>query len=274
VIGYAYSDSEGRDVFMSRSPTARPSVLVVDALVLRRAGVVSFLSSWAHESNIAIIPLDYLGALTQESTPVFGMIVLVIGSQRVADPEPQNWIASLLGKYVNSPLVLISDHEEAAEVVGAFKAGVRAFIPMSAAPDMAAHTLTFIMGGGSFFPPTALLQRSHYDDSRAVVTAPEGGIIDSEEGRVLTVRQQDVLGRLRQGESNKLIGRRLQLRESTVKVHIRHIIRKLGVTNRTQAALSAAQLRLSVRASKHEDDGCEIDQVTGMVDGPTKPALG
>jgi DNA-binding NarL/FixJ family response regulator len=241
---------------------------------LRRAGVVSFLSSWAHESNIAIIPLDYLDALTQTSTPFFEMIVLVIGSQRVADPEPQNWIASLLGKYVNSPLVLISNHEEAAEVVGAFKAGVRGFIPMSIAPGVAAHTLTFIMTGGSFFPPTALLRRPHLDDSRMIVAAPEGDIIDSGESRVLTVRQQDVLGRLRQGESNKLIGRKLQLCESTVKVHIRHIIRKLGVTNRTQAALSTAQLRLSVGANKHEDDGGKIDQVAGLVDAPRKPALG
>ena len=43
------------------------------------------------------------------------------------------------------------------------------------------------------------------------------------------------------GESNKLIGRQLKLRESTVKVHIRQIMRKqLGATNCTQAALSAA----------------------------------
>jgi DNA-binding NarL/FixJ family response regulator len=258
---------------MNRCPTTQPSVLVVDAFALRRAGVVSFLSCWACERNIAIIPLDYLDALTQTSTPFFEMIVLVIGSQRVADSEPQNWIASLLGKYVNSPLVLISDHEEAAEVIGAFEAGVRGFIPMTVAPGMAAHTLGFIMGGGSFFPPTALLQRSHLDDSAMVVTRSEGDIsegdiIDSEESRILTVRQQDVLGRLRQGESNKLIGRKLQLRESTVKVHIRHIIRKLGVTNRTQAALSTTQLRLSMRANKHEDDGCKIDQVTTLVDEP------
>jgi DNA-binding NarL/FixJ family response regulator len=253
---------------MNRSSTTQPSVLVVDSLALRRAGVVSFLSGWARESNIAIIPLDCLDALTQASTPFFEMIVLVIGSQRVAHPEPQNWIASLLGKYVNSPLVLISDHDEAAEVVGAFKAGVRGFIPMSIAPGMVRHTLTFIMGGGSFFPPMALLRRSHLDDSAMIVTRSEGDVIDSEESQVLTARQQDVLGHLRQGESNKLIGRELQLSESTVKVHIRHIIRKLGVTNRTQAALSTAQLRLSMRANKHEDEGCEVDQVTRLVDEP------
>ena len=61
----------------------------------------------------------------------------------------------------------------------------------------------------------------------------------------MTARQWEVLERLRQGESNKLIGRQLKLRESTVKVHIRQIMRKLGATNRTQAALCAAELSLT-----------------------------
>jgi len=72
----------------------------------------------------------------------------------------------------------------------------------------------------------------------------------------LTARQQDVLERLRRGESNKLIGRQLRLRESTVKVHIRQIMRKLGAANRTQAALCAAQLDLgSAEQEEDERDG-------------------
>lgn len=240
---------------MNRSPIARPVVLVVDALELRRAGIVSFLSCWAQESDIAIIPLNCSNALAQSSTPFFSMIVLVIGSQHVADPDPQHWIASLRSKYLDSPLVLISDHDEAAEVAGAFAAGVRGFIPMGIAPGMAARTLTFIMGGGSFFPPAALVPR--LGDSTMVVTGPGRVVIDNEGDPSLTLRQQDVLEQLSQGQSNKLIGRMLSIRESTVKVHIRQIIRKLGVKNRTQAALSSARLRLSIRAKKHEHDTLE-----------------
>jgi DNA-binding NarL/FixJ family response regulator len=55
--------------------------------------------------------------------------------------------------------------------------------------------------------------------------------------RGLTVREQEVLERLRQGASNKLIGQQLKMRESTVKVHVSQIMRKLGAANRTQAAL-------------------------------------
>jgi DNA-binding NarL/FixJ family response regulator len=89
------------------------------------------------------------------------------------------------------------------------------------------------------------------------------------DARGLTTRQQEVLERLRQGESNKLIGRQLKLRESTVKVHIRQIMRKLGATNRTQAALCAAQLHLSTRDKsdlpESDDDGSDLDTVKTQV---------
>ena len=87
--------------------------------------------------------------------------------------------------------------------------------------------------------------------------------------RGLTTRQQEVLERLRQGESNKLIGRQLKLRESTVKVHIRQIMRKLGATNRTQAALCAVQL--SVARDKNGENEDEADD--GGLGHAHRPAL-
>ena len=58
----------------------------------------------------------------------------------------------------------------------------------------------------------------------------------------LTARERQVLERLQQGASNKLIARQINLRESTVKVHIRQIMKKLGAVNRTQAALYGVHL--------------------------------
>ena len=56
--------------------------------------------------------------------------------------------------------------------------------------------------------------------------------------RSLTAREKDVLGYLSKGEPNKVIAHHLQLSESTVKLHIHHIIGKMGVTNRTEAAIA------------------------------------
>jgi DNA-binding NarL/FixJ family response regulator len=68
---------------------------------------------------------------------------------------------------------------------------------------------------------------------------------------MLTSRQTDVLHLLRSGQSNKYIARELNMRESTVKVHVRQIMRKLGAANRTQAALFARQMEvLAVETSR------------------------
>ena len=60
----------------------------------------------------------------------------------------------------------------------------------------------------------------------------------------LTPRERDVLGFLREGFSNQQIARRLFISESTVSVHVSHILAKLGVSNRVQAAAAAHRLDL------------------------------
>ena len=60
----------------------------------------------------------------------------------------------------------------------------------------------------------------------------------------LTEREREVLELIRQGLPNKSIGRRLGISERTVKAHVTHILQRLGVPDRTQAALWAErQLR-------------------------------
>jgi DNA-binding NarL/FixJ family response regulator len=227
-----------------------PVVLVIDPLGLRRAVVVSFLAPWADQCNFTIVEIDSYRALAQSSVSLLKMILLVIGAQGVEDPEPQDLIASLHEKFATTPLVLVSEREESEEVVAAFKAGARGFIPMSATPSIAIHACKFIVGGGSYFPPSALIQRTHLEGSLRVVTTREAAIAGDIPKSGLTARQEEVLERLREGESNKLIGRQLKLRVSTVKVHIRQIMRKLGATNRTQAALCAARMNLSMKTIK------------------------
>jgi DNA-binding NarL/FixJ family response regulator len=60
----------------------------------------------------------------------------------------------------------------------------------------------------------------------------------------LTQRERDVLGLLAQGMTNREIGERLVVSPGTVKVHVEHIIAKLGVSDRTQAAVRAVELGL------------------------------
>jgi DNA-binding CsgD family transcriptional regulator len=58
-------------------------------------------------------------------------------------------------------------------------------------------------------------------------------------GSEVTTRELEVLASLAKGESNKMIGRELNMREGTVKVHVRSLLKKMNATNRTQLALRA-----------------------------------
>lgn len=65
----------------------------------------------------------------------------------------------------------------------------------------------------------------------------------------VTTRELEVIASLAKGKSNKMIGRELNMREGTVKVHIRSLLKKLNATNRTQLALRAYRAHETAQAS-------------------------
>ena len=71
--------------------------------------------------------------------------------------------------------------------------------------------------------------------------SPSPERVHREPWRMLTRRQCDVLALISEGKSNKLIADLLNMSESTVKAHVKQIIRRLNVSNRTQAALLATR---------------------------------
>jgi DNA-binding NarL/FixJ family response regulator len=164
------------------------------------------------------------------------LAILNIGGESIASPGPSSSVAALNEQMPEVPLVVISDLAQADESVRALRIGAQGHIPTTTPPEIALKALSFILAGGSFFPPTALLQpvRGNGPIRRDVRTMR--GLL-SEDARRLTQRQTEVLELLHKGLSNKVIAQRLDLRESTVKVHMRQILRKLGVQNRTEAAL-------------------------------------
>jgi DNA-binding NarL/FixJ family response regulator len=94
-----------------------------------------------------------------------------------------------------------------------------------------------VLSGGPYIPPM-LLQRAQYaidpPTKAAPRTIPTAGAMED-----LTPRQFDVLEALAEGLSNKLIGRKLDLSEGTVKVHLAAIFRALDAKNRTDVVIKA-----------------------------------
>lgn len=212
----------------------RGIVLVVDALELRRAGITSLVDEWARAINlmtIGISPEEML-AHSQSGEDV-RFLVLSIGGSSLHEGDLQSCAKSTRELFPHAPCAIISDRREAEEAVAAARLGEQAFLSTSMEPGIARQALTFVLGGGTFFPREALLHQ--YASTGRIVNGHV--TVHRNENDTLTQRQNEVLERLRLGRSNKHIARDLNMQESTVKVHVRQIMRKLGASNRTQAAL-------------------------------------
>lgn len=120
-----------------------------------------------------------------------------------------------------------------------FRQGVRAIIPLPFPPDHLRAVMHLLLSGGAYRPVSA---SESIDVARAEVERPMARAADPLAALTLTQRQFQVLELMRQGHANKSIALRLGLRETTVKVHVKAILKRLNVRNRTQAALLANQL--------------------------------
>lgn len=221
----------------------REIVLVLDSMRFRRAALHRLLDDWAARAGLELEQADPQTRCVDDAqgTPA-RMVILSLGGLSVADNDSVRWIAYCRGAMPETPLVIISDLQQPAESVNALRHGVRAYIPTCIEPSIALEALSFILAGGSFFPPTALL--SHYGHGNGQRTGDSSPRRKKEETR-LTPRQESVLALLSSGMSNKLIARHLNLRESTIKVHLRQIMKRLGAANRTEAALPGYAVDLS-----------------------------
>ena len=133
------------------------------------------------------------------------------------------------------PVVAISGREDRATVLRSLDLGAKAFIPKSADTTRFRRAIEAVFQGKIFLPES--------------VTAmpPPAGVKGAESsGWDLTDRQREVLSLLLTGLPNKLIARRLDIAESTVKIHVSAILRELKVTSRTQALIAAARADIKV----------------------------
>ncbi|MEH2512769.1 DNA-binding NarL/FixJ family response regulator [Nitrobacteraceae bacterium AZCC 1564] len=123
------------------------------------------------------------------------------------------------------PIVIMSDSDDATYVTRALKGGARGYIPTSLPFNVAVEAVRLVEAGGTFVPVSSLdLNRDKLGTA-------------AKANDLLTQRQLMVVEALCQGMANKQIAYELSMSEHTVKVHLRHIMRKLNARNRTEVAV-------------------------------------
>lgn len=218
-------EGEARATAMATGGAGQAVLVVIDRRDLAR----ECLSRWlAHEfPGRRIASLKQLAPDDEVFEQRPELVVLAPGPVTLFDAGARQQVDLCRQRWRSAPLVVISERESADEVMQALQLGVRGYIPAGLAASIVVEALRLVAAGGSFIPPSVL------SATRPAAAPP------AKPGTTprFTPRQREVLDRLSRGESNKAIAHELSMSENTVKVHIRHIMRKLGVSNRTQIAL-------------------------------------
>jgi DNA-binding NarL/FixJ family response regulator len=265
----------------------KKTVFIVDTMAFRRARAESFLSPWARNENVELISLDPDEAHAKLAERAeCDMLIYSVGAPSPYEVFTEIQVLHTLRR--NAALAIVSDDEHPATVLAAMRCGAQGYFSNSMAPELALQALSFVLHGGTYFPPTAILASHTFSapapieyrptdlsqeqeqplppPEQAPPLRPEDGFYEQQgsvfDGKATSVqrdhgangfngvrhapefteRQYAVLVCLCQGDPNKVIGRKLGMTETTVKVHVREIMRKLGVSNRTQVAIAAAHV--------------------------------
>jgi DNA-binding NarL/FixJ family response regulator len=150
--------------------------------------------------------------------------------------------------YPTIPVVVLSGSESRENVTRALSLGAMGFIPKRYSNEVLIGALRLVLSGGLYVPPAVLpLQGGETDAKPAPAAPPPAGTIRPED-LGLTPRQSEVLALVLQGLPNKLICRRLNLAEPTVKVHMQAVLRALDAQNRVQAVIQASRRGLTIDA--------------------------
>lgn len=144
----------------------------------------------------------------------------------------------------SAPIVILAESFDLDALLTCFEFGAQGYIikTMKALPLIAALRLAAL--GEKVYPSDLLIGLDHSRKDSTPLVDPEHDIEDAN----LSPRELDVLCCLMAGLSNKVIARQLTVCEATVKVHVKAILRKLKVRNRTQAAIWANSRGMSETA--------------------------
>jgi DNA-binding NarL/FixJ family response regulator len=216
--------------------TLRPSVALIDPKALTRGPIAELLAK-AFPGYAMVTASTCEELLETDGIGRPNLVVVYIRSEVLTNTWVQSALELLRVRLPEACAVLLSDKNDVDHINQALTHGARGYIPTSVECEVAFAALRLISAGGTFVPAGALRSTAaNADDQPEDERQKRSGKLD------LTPRELLVIDLLRKGKPNKLIARELDMQESTVKVHVRNILRKLNAANRTHAAFVANRL--------------------------------
>lgn len=215
------------------------NVVVIDPRVLDRECFCSFLKM--HEPGFNVTAFASRAEwLASNQAAAASVVILSIGGAKLSEPAAANSLRQTTSEFSPVPVVVLGDSEELTHILRALECGVRGYIPSSVGLTVCVEAIKLAIAGGTFIPANPVM---------AMSKVIEGSDTCQHFAGMFTPRQADVVMALRRGKANKIIAYELNMRESTVKVHIRNIMKKLRATNRTEVACKINDLLMPEAAA-------------------------
>jgi DNA-binding NarL/FixJ family response regulator len=214
-------------------------VLVVDDHPLVRGGLVSLLDGAADIDVVAAVETGEEAVIVgQQADP--DVVLMDLQLPGIDGVEATRQLASDNGR---PAVVVLTSFSDTDRIVSAFAAGAVGYLLKDATPDEVLSGVRAAAHGESPIAPRAaralVTTTWHANGAAQAATATPASRSEGSAAPRLTDRELDVLKLVRQGHANKQIARRLAISEATVKAHLTSIFQRIGVRDRTQAALWA-----------------------------------
>jgi len=209
-------------------------LVILDPRALDRQCLASALIE--HEIGMTVATMGSLEDWRSKKAtyPPLGAILYNLGSRKVSDAGIPEELRRITSEFSSIPLVILADTDDLSQILMALEYGARGYIPSSVGIEVCVEVVNLARAGGIFVPASSVLSMRHLIDAGSHEARSFAGMF--------TQRQAEVAQALRRGKANKIIAYELRLRESTVKVHIRNIMKKLKATNRTEVAFKLNDL--------------------------------
>jgi DNA-binding NarL/FixJ family response regulator len=206
------------------------SLIYLDDKALTRDSVANLLAIWLPE--FSVVPIgssDEFGMLTFDRHAC--SILYYTHSLRVECIEVLRSLSVMQKMTAELRINLLSDLDRRENIIAALRHGVSGYLLTSLSLKIASEIIRLVHVGGTFIPAGALL------DIRGRIPASPTPALPG-----FTRRQIEVLSQLREGKQNKAIAFELNMAESTVKVHLQHLMRKLQANNRMEVVARTQHL--------------------------------
>ena len=244
----------------------RFAAIVVEPSIFVREGLVRLLSAARFR---IVASADSLEDVALASLPQHRSMLLVIGSGE--NPRAAIRQIELFRKWQPAGrIAVVSGGWTLSDIVSVFRTGANACFVEVGASDVLIKTLELVMLGETILPSVVLLPRILESiNSIEPQLAANTGASTHPDGDVphLSARQKCILRYLIEGHSNKLIARKIDVAEATVKAHVKAILHKIRVLNRTQAAMWAINHGSTISASDSDPQDGHVSRPPGRQGG-------